>query len=256
MEKKDKKIELKDFQLRNIQLLTQLYKAGAIDDDIVETIRLGELEYFSLLDKYSLLEEKVNVDEKTNLLKFKRDYLTNIVKTASRIFYDGFRQMYYHVSFVRFDIDDFSVFNNRYGHNVGDEVLIEIAEILKANSRPTDYVIRFGGEEFDVILPATEIDGAKTYVSKIIDKVHKICVEYKGENLKVTLSAGISSISYRFVEQKFLDDKRLEEDYQRVQYEADNALYEAKFLGKDRFAVYDPSKKDEYAKIRKLYVKK
>ncbi|MGC8764946.1 MAG: GGDEF domain-containing protein [Brevinematia bacterium] len=256
MNEEGKSIELKDFQLRNIQLLTQLYKAGVIDDDIVETIRLGELEYFSLLDKYSLLEEKVNIDEKTNLLKFKRDYLTNIVKTASRIFYDGFRQMYYHVSFVRFDIDDFSVFNNRYGHEVGDRVLVEIANILKANSRPTDYVIRFGGEEFDVILPATEVEGAKTYVSKIMDKVRGICIEYKGENLKVTLSAGISSISYRFVEQKFLDDKKIEEDYQRLQHEADNALYEAKYLGKDRFSIYDPSKKDEYAKIRKLYVKK
>ena len=116
MNEKPKNIELKDFQVRNIQLITQLFKAGVIDDDIVETIRLGELEYFSLLDKYSLLEQKVNVDEKTNLLKFKRDYLNNIVKTASRIFYDGFRQMYYHISLVRFDIDDFSRFNNQYGN--------------------------------------------------------------------------------------------------------------------------------------------
>ncbi len=253
---KEKSIELKDFQLRNIQLIAQLYRAGVIDDDIVETIRLGELEYFSLLDKYQLLEEKVNIDEKTNLLKFKKDYLCNIVKTASRIFYDGFRQMYYHVSFVRFDIDDFSVFNNRYGHDVGDKVLIEIANILKTNSRPTDYVIRFGGEEFDVILPATDIEGAKMYVGKIIDKIRRTSVEHKGENLKVTVSAGISSIAFRFVEQKILDNKKLEEDYQKLQYEADNALYEAKYLGKDRFSVYDPSKKEEYAKIRKLYVKK
>lgn len=252
---KNKNIELKDFQLRNIEIITHLFKAGVLDDDIVENLRLSELEYFSLLDKYDLLEKKVNIDEKTNLLKFKKDYLTNIVKTASRIFYDGFRQMLYHISFVRFDIDNFSNFNNRYGHDVGDKVLVEIADILKSGSRPTDYVIRFGGEEFDVILPATDIEGAKVYVSKITDRIRQIEIEHKGEKLKVTVSAGISSISYKFVEQKFLDDKKIEADYQKLQQEADNALYEAKYLGKNQFCVYDPSKKDDYMKIRKLYVK-
>ncbi|MEJ5283663.1 MAG: GGDEF domain-containing protein [Brevinematia bacterium] len=252
---KNKNIELKDFQLRNIEIITRLFKAGVLDDDIVENLRLSELEYFSLLDKYELLEQKVNVDEKTNLLKFKRDYLTNIVKTASRIFYDGFRQMLYHISFVRFDIDNFSHFNNKYGHDVGDKVLVEIADILKSGSRPTDYVIRFGGEEFDVILPATDIEGAKVYVSKIMDRIRQLEIEHKGEKLKVTVSAGISSISYKFVEQKFLDDKKIESDYQKLQQEADNALYEAKYLGKNQFCVYDPSKKDDYMKIRKLYVK-
>ncbi|MCX7820851.1 MAG: GGDEF domain-containing protein [Brevinematales bacterium] len=252
---KNKNIELKDFQLRNIEIITHLFKAGVLDDDIVENLRLAELEYFSLLDKYDLLEKKVNVDEKTNLLKFKKDYLNNIVKTASRIFYDGFRQMLYHISFVRFDIDNFSSFNNHYGHDVGDKILIEIAEILKNGSRPTDYVIRFGGEEFDVILPATDIEGAKVYVEKIINKIRSLELDYNGQKLKVTVSAGISSISYRFVEQRFLEDAKIESDYQKLQQEADNALYEAKYLGKDRFCVYDPSKKEEYSKIRKLYVK-
>jgi two-component system cell cycle response regulator len=251
----EKKVELKDFQLRNIELLTKLYESGAISDDIVEIIRLGELEYFNLLDKYNLLEQKVNIDEKTNLLKFKKDYLTQIVKTASRIFYDGFKQMAYHISFVRFDIDDFSRFNNKYGHDVGDKVLIEFANILKSNSRPTDYVIRFGGEEFDVILPATEIEGAKVYASKILSKTREMSINHGKEELKVTVSAGISGISYRFVLQKVLDEKEIEENFNKLQIEADNALYEAKFLGKDRFCVYDPAKKEEYAKIRKLYVK-
>ncbi len=252
---KGKNIELKDFQLRNIEIITQLFKAGVLSDDIVENLRLSELEYFSLVDKYQLLETKVNIDEKTNLLKFKKDYLVNIVKTASRIFYDGFKQMSYHIAFIRFDIDNFSNFNNKYGHDVGDEVLIKIAEILKENSRPTDYVIRFGGEEFDVILPATDINGAVVYVEKIMKKIRGLQLNKNGEILKVTVSAGISSISYKFVEQRFLDDKKIEEDYTKLQQEADNALYEAKYLGKDRYCVYEPDKKQEYTKIRKLYVK-
>ncbi len=126
---------------------------------------------------------------------------------------------------------------------------------MKNGSRPTDYVIRFGGEEFDVILPATDIEGAKVYVSKIFDKVRNLEIEHKGEKLKITVSAGISYVSYKFVEQRFLEDKKIETDYQKLQQEADNALYEAKYLGKDRFCVYDPSKKEEYMKIRKLYVK-
>ena len=66
--------------------MTHLLESDAITDEVVEYLRKSELDYFSLIDKYKLLEEKVNIDEKTNLLKYKNDYLTNIIKTASRVF--------------------------------------------------------------------------------------------------------------------------------------------------------------------------
>ncbi len=254
MKAKKEERTLTDFQIRNIQLLTHLLNYDAVTDDIVECLRLSELEYFSLVDKYRLLERKVDIDEKTNLLKYKSDYLITIIKTASRIFF-GMKGVIYPISFVRFDIDDFSHFNNKYSHEVGDKVLIKIASVIRENSRPTDYAIRFGGEEFDVILPSTDVKGAIVFCNKIMDRIRHIIVELGTEKLTVTVSGGISYVDYQFADKKILDQEGVEKLFQRLQNEADNALYEAKFLGKNQFCVYSTTKKDEYLKIRKLYIK-
>lgn len=245
---------LSEFQLRNIQLMMHLYETNSISDELVEMIRLSELEYFGLLGKYKVLEERVNIDEKTNLLKFKPDYLTGILKTASRVYF-GLKDLDYPVSFVRFDIDDFSHFNNRYGHDVGDRVLIMLATILRELSRPTDYVIRFGGEEFDVILPSTPVEGAKVYVDKIMSALEKNSIETPTDQLHVTVSAGISTMVYEFSGRRLIADSEIENLFRKLQNEADNALYEAKFLGKKRAAIFDTNRKDDYINIRKLYVK-
>ena len=243
---------LDDFQLRHIQILTHLMAHDAIDDEIVENLRKSELDYFALLNKYHLLEQKVNIDEKTNLLKYKNDYLTEIIKTASRIYF-GTDSVNYHVSFIRFDIDDFSIFNNKYGHETGDRVLITIADIIRSKSRPTDYAIRFGGEEFDVILPATTIDGAVHFIEKIYKEIHSTTVRDGDNDLSVTISAGISSFSYTFEGPSEINDSTIENCFKKLQSQADDALYEAKSLGKDRFCIYDEERAKEYEKIREGY---
>ena len=75
-----------------------LLELGAVDDRIIEYLRESELDYFELEDKYKVLEEKINIDEKTSLLKFQKGYMTNILKTASRI-YHGIRDKNYDISF-------------------------------------------------------------------------------------------------------------------------------------------------------------
>ena len=246
--------DLNPFQIRNIHLLTHLLTNDAITDDVVESLRKNELDYFSLINKYKLLEERVNIDEKTNCLRFKNDYLTEIIKTASRIYF-GAKMPHYDVSLVRIDIDDFSIFNNKYGHDIGDDVLIQIAKILKENSRPTDYVIRFGGEEFDIILPATKIEGAVTYIEKIFKSIEKLGIEFNNDILRITVSAGMTSMEYSFGDGVKLKETDIEESFARMQKEADNALYEAKYMGKNRFCIFTETKKDEYKEIRKKYAK-
>ncbi len=246
--------DLSEFQIRNIRLLTHLLAHDAVTDEIVDAIRQTELEYFSMFDKYRLLEQKINIDEKTNLLKFKKDYLTNIVKTASRI-YHGLECQLYHISFIRFDIDDFSVFNNRYGHDLGDRVLVEIADIIRGNSRPTDYVIRFGGEEFDVILPSTDIPGARMYLDKIFKAVRGLIIRHGDEGLSVTVSAGVSHIAYDLSDARLVINRRIDRDYEQMQACADDALYEAKQLGKDRYCIHESGNEARYREIRELYCK-
>ncbi len=246
--------ELNDFQIRNIEILTHMLRFDVVDDEIIDKLRASEIDYFSLMDKYRLLEHKSNFDEKTKLLKFSDDYLIKIIKTASRIL-EGTKSKNYQICFVRFDIDNFSVFNNKYGHSLGDDVLVAFAAVLKENSRPTDYVIRFGGEEFDVILPSTTMVGTEKYLDKIFKKVRALRFAHDSEQLFVTVSAGVSQYAFDLNNIKGIRDLNITNAFHQLQNEADNALYQAKFEGKDCWRAYDPEKQKEYAKIRKAYIK-
>jgi diguanylate cyclase (GGDEF)-like protein len=188
------------------------------------------------------------------MVQCRPDYLTNIIKTVSRL-YQGITLNGSSVSFVRFDVDDFSRFNSRHGRETGDRVLVAIASILKESSRPTDYVIRFGGKEFDVLLPGTRREGAETYTRKIFEKIERMSVSHEDDSLRVMVSAGISMIDFTLPEKMVIDEKAVADSFVRLQAEADDALYDAKYQGKSRFCFYSPDKKEEYLKIRKLYVK-
>jgi len=255
MKKDVDKKQLAEFQLRNLRILAHLMEHDAVTDEMIEYLWQSELDYFSLVEKNKLLEEKIHIDEKTNLLKFNNKYLTNIVKTASRVF-EGMKSINYNVTFIRFDIDDFSVVNNKYGHEFGDEVLTKIAQILKDNSRPTDYVIRFGGEEFDIILPSTHIGKATTYLKKIYDRINNSRFHVQKEKLLITISGGVSSFIFQFGDSIQIDNIEIEDSFKKLQSEADDALYEAKYLGKNRYCIYSKEKEGDYPKIREQYLKK
>lgn len=245
--------ELNNFQVNTLRIISMLLEKDAVEDSILEELWKNELEYFSLLEKYKILSEKVNIDEKTGLLKYNDNYLTDIVKTASRIMHNNkFPQL--EIGFVRFDIDDFSKFNNKYGHDLGDEVLKTVSTIIRDFSRPTDYVIRFGGEEIDVILPSTDIKGTEVYVNKILNKTRRVHFSYRNEKkIKTTMSAGLSSCCISM--DSSAKKEYVQKEYKSLQKKADDALYEAKFLGKNRFSIYSPARNDEYTRIRSQYTR-
>jgi diguanylate cyclase (GGDEF)-like protein len=245
--------ELNNFQVNTLKIISMLLEQDAVDDSILEELWKNELEYFSLLEKYKLLSEKMNIDEKTGLLKYSDSHLTDIVKTASRIMSNN-RFPHLEVGFVRFDIDDFSKFNNTYGHDLGDEILKKVSGIIRDCSRPTDYVIRFGGEEFDVILPSTNLNGAQVYVNKILDETRKMNFHYDSKKkIKTTMSAGITTCRLSIDSAAKKDD--VDKEYKNLQKKADDALYEAKFLGKNRFSIYSSARSEEYSKIRSEYTR-
>ncbi len=245
--------KLNNFQINTLKIISKLLEFDAVDDVVIDDLWKNELEYFALLDKYKLLCEKVNIDEKTGLLKYNENYLTDIVKTASRIMKNN-AVPELDIGFVRFDIDDFSRFNNNYGHDLGDEILKTVSSIIRECSRPTDYVIRFGGEEFDVILPSTDQKGAEVYANKILEETRKASVRYnKRKKVYATMSAGISSCCLSIDPSVQKDE--VKNEYHILQKRADDALYEAKFLGKNRFSIYSPSRQNEYMKIRNQYTK-
>lgn len=121
----------------------------------------------------------------------------------------------WYLSLAMVDIDNFKKINDTYGHIEGDKVLQKVANIIKKNTRSTDAVIRWGGEEFAIILPKTNLKGAHIMLDRIrliIESEQFVCndVEYK-----ITVSGGITST-----------DKPIEQD--QLLDMADKALYKAK----------------------------
>ncbi len=123
-------------------------------------------------------------------------------------------------SMILLDIDFFKKINDKYGHHVGDKILVEFAKIVQENTRESDMLFRWGGEEFLIILPNTDIEGAATAADKILEKVRN----HKYPDLKkgMTVSAGVAENTDKSDKDSF---------FKRV----DKALYQAKDEGRDRF---------------------
>ena len=246
------------FDIHCVNIMSELLRQEASTetiDEVIDQLRFLKLEHYSLTEKNRILEKQINIDQKTGLLKYNDHYLETIVKVASRAL-DGKDDKKFQISYIRLDIDDFSSFNNKYGHDIGDKVLNLVAKSIKNVSRPTDYCIRFGGEEFDIMLPATNREGSQVYLKKLFKSIREIKVPFEKEILGVTVSAGASIFSIELKDLCKNLGNLLITQYKNLQREADNALYEAKLLGKDQFAYYEEEKKNKYIDIRKQYINK
>jgi len=127
------------------------------------------------------------------------------------------------LSLVMLDIDDFKIYNDTLGHQSGDKILTELATLLRNQSRKMDYVCRYGGEEFTIILPQTEKKEALLIAERLrmdIEK-HNFTHEEILPNKRLTASLGLAT---------FPEDGRLP---QEIITASDKALYEAKRKGKN-----------------------
>ncbi len=93
------------------------------------------------------------------------------------------------------DIDDFKHINDRYGHLVGDFVLIKLVQIMKSLLRKTDKVYRYGGDEFIIVFNRSTLLNAQKSVERIIKKISKTALRYKENLIKITISAGLAKHS-------------------------------------------------------------
>ncbi len=127
----------------------------------------------------------------------KEDFLTKLYnKRALDEFMDikeaEFKRYNRNYSVAMFDLDLFKDVNDTYGHDAGDAVLAAFAKILKNEARSVDIVGRFGGEEFVALLSETDTKGGAMFADKVRKKVQKARFMYKGERIRVTVSAGVS----------------------------------------------------------------
>ncbi len=119
------------------------------------------------------------------------------------------------------DIDHFKRINDEYGHLAGDKVLKIIANELRKRLRKIDFIARFGGEEFVLLLPSTPLEGGLQLLETLRAGIEACPFHFKGERVTITLSAGISA---------FASGERSDQVFER----ADQALYRAKRGGRNR----------------------
>ena len=131
------------------------------------------------------------------------------------------------LSVLMIDVDYFKKYNDTYGHSEGDKCLKTIANIFsKMTTRTDDFVVRYGGEEFVMVLPNTDQSGAQTVAQKLLENVRNCNIPHKTSEVAkhVTISIGIATgkVEHTFHEQDFLQ-------------RADEALYESKRSGRNRY---------------------
>jgi diguanylate cyclase (GGDEF)-like protein len=126
------------------------------------------------------------------------------------------------LSFVMFDIDHFKKINDVHGHLAGDFVLKELANLVQGRIRRDEVFARYGGEEFAIVLPETNLEGARALAEGLREKVAQSRFVFQNESIRVTISIGVSMLAEH--DKTSLDLIR----------NADVKLYEAKRGGRNR----------------------
>ena len=175
---------------------------------------------FSLTDitkfkeKSNILEYQASHDKLTGLFnrnKFDEIFSKEIKRT---------KRYKNELSVIIFDIDNFKMVNDTYGHQIGDEVLKDISKIALDNVREQDITTRWGGEEFFILLPQTNLSGAIIVANKIRTSTENHIFTEK--SIKITVSFGVAEFCIESDDEKTIISK------------VDKLLYEAKRTGKNK----------------------
>jgi diguanylate cyclase (GGDEF)-like protein len=156
------------------------------------------------------LEKMVVTDHLTKL--YSRSYLDDRIHQSMNEDHEG--------TFMLVDIDDFKLVNDTYGHQVGDEIIIQVANLINSNIRSTDIGARWGGEELALYLPGVSLSAGVLIAERIVRKVCQIT------DPQVTISCGISYWS-----------RGKKDSYAALFKRADRALYTAKNTGKNKVII-------------------
>ncbi len=177
-----------------------------------------ELRIQDLVSKLKLL---ASIDPMTKL--YNRRYFTQMAQYT----FDLQKREGHTLSIIILDIDKFKQINDVYGHQIGDSVIISLADRLLQHKRSSDIACRYGGEEFVLLLPDTSLDNATKLAEKMRQCIESGCLTTEdGQTIHCTVSIGVSRAD-------FTNESDIEHSLKR----ADDALYEAKAQGRNRIIV-------------------
>jgi two-component system cell cycle response regulator len=152
------------------------------------------------------------------------------------------------LSLIFTDIDLFKEVNDKFGHSAGDQILIEFSDLLKRLIRETDLAFRFGGEEFVVILPRTNLNNAQVLAERLREKT--AAGRFLIDNIKIQFTASFGVSSLRDLDFDYsvnIGDETLNNIAENLLAWADDALYHAKKGGRNTVVTY---KNSENLKIK------
>lgn len=187
---------------------------------------------FFLLSIFMFLNYKLNSEikkrkniEKELLKLANKDSLTNIYnrRKIEEICENEIDRNYRYntiFSIIFFDLNDFKPINDKLGHHIGDEVLINVAQTIKKNIRNSDSLGRWGGDEFLIILPETNLEQAKKTVTHLEKKVSNIIID-SNKNLKISCSFGVAQY-------------KKNDSFDSLMEKADKLMYASKTIYKNK----------------------
>jgi diguanylate cyclase (GGDEF)-like protein len=174
---------------------------------------------FNQVMRLQLAKEKIEEMGKIDFLTqiYNRGYFTDAgqreIATANR---------YKHsLSAMIFDLDEFKQINDEYGHVIGDKVIQDSANTISSLIRDTDIFARFGGDEFVLLLPHTDLKDAEILARRIVQAVSEISIPTDTSEVKITVSIGVAEL------------KPEHSNIDHLIHSADEALYRAKLAGRN-----------------------
>jgi diguanylate cyclase (GGDEF)-like protein len=175
-----------------------------------------------VLSHQEQLEILAKTDELTGCLsrRYLMERLENELERAAR-----YNRL---LGLVMFDIDDFKNLNDTHGHTTGDAALRSIGEVLQRSLRTADFVGRYGGDEFLLVLPETSVHGTYQLAERIRNGVSRRQFELRGGTLGLTVSGGVVG----FPEGNVVTSEDLID-------RADQALYRAKAAGRNKVICFN-----------------
>ncbi|MFE1245345.1 diguanylate cyclase [Fictibacillus sp. NPDC058756] len=192
------------------------FKLGA-DDFMEKSIESDELlvRLQRQLTRRTFLKELLLKDELTKV--YNRKFLTDVY---GRMLTEHERNKET-FSLAILDLDHFKRINDTYGHSAGDYVLTEFSSFIRSFLRKQDVIIRYGGEEFIILMPYTKVSGALLTINRLLDQLKKHVFSFDKHSFSITFSAGVYDIESPLTLSEAVST-------------ADNALYAAKEKGRNR----------------------
>lgn len=190
------------------------------EKDLLQSHQKLENQLTEVVEEKSVLQEMVIRDGLTRL--YNRRYLdTTLPRELAHAERDGKP-----LAIIMLDLDHFKKINDQYGHAAGDVVLVALAELLKKGARDSDFICRYGGEEFVAIMPNMSVDQALERVESWRMRLERMRVAAGDVQISVTLSAGIAVFPEHGRTANVLLTR------------ADEMLYQSKSAGRNRISVY------------------